>query len=139
MRHVLLFILVVVFCQAYAQHAETTEPAQSGVVKDIQYVPALAGRQEKGGELQDKVFTRIDSLSGKSTNLLQTTTDSLSNLSSVIEGEVQSNPPSLKSFGGRVDSLQQRLNEIQAKGNQQLSNATEKADKLTRRIDSLQN
>ncbi len=122
-KYLLVFIMVVGFCQGYAQHAETTEPAQSGVAKDIQYV------QEKGEELQGKVFTRIDSLSNKSANLLQTTTDSLNNLSEAIEGIVQS----------KIDSLHQKLNEIQSKGNQQLSNVTEKADKITRRIDSLQN
>jgi hypothetical protein len=35
--------------------------------------------------------------------------------------------------------LQQKLNEIKDKGNQQLSNVTERTEKLTRRIDSLQN
>ena len=122
-KYLLVFVLVVGFCQAYGQHAETTEPAQNGVVKDIQYV------KEKGGEVQDKVFVKVDSLSNKSATLLQITTDSLNNLSSTIEGKVQS----------KIDSLQQRLNEIQSKGSQQLSNATEKADKITRRIDSLQN
>ncbi len=122
-KYVLVFILVVGFCQVHAQQAETTEPAQSGVATDIQYV------KEKGEQLQNNVFTRIDSLSNKSANLLQTTTDSLNNLSSVIEGKVQS----------KIDSLQQRLNEIQTKGNQQLSNVTEKTERITRRIDSLQN
>jgi len=129
-RYVLVFILLVGFCEAYGQQAETAEPAQSGVAKDVKYAPAsLVGRQEKGGELQDKVFVKVDSLSAKSTNILQTTTDSLNNLSEAIEGKVQS----------RIDSLQERLNEIKDKGNQQLSNVTEKADKLTGRIDSLQN
>ena len=138
-RYVLVFILFIGFCEAYGQEVETTEPAQNGVATDIQYAPAPAGRKEKGSELQNKVFTRIDSLSNKSANLLQSPTDSLNNLSEAIEGKVQGNPPLLNSFGGRVDSLQQRLNEIQSKGNQQLSNVTEKADKITRRIDSLQN
>jgi len=122
-KYLLVFVLLMGFCQAYGQQSETSEPAQSGVAKDIQYV------KEKGEELQDKVFTKIDSLSGKSADILQTTTDSLNNLSEAIEGKVQS----------KIDSLQQRLNEIQSKGNQQLSNATEKAERITRRIDSLQN
>ena len=142
-KYLLVFVLVVGFCHGYAQQSETTEPAQGGVAKDIQYA------KEKGEQIQNKVFTRNDSLSNKSADILQTTTDSLNNLSEVIEGKLQSNPPLLNSFGGHVDSLQQRLNEIQSsfaeklrrtrKGNQQLSNVTEKADKLTRRIDSLQN
>ena len=128
-----------VFCHGYAQQSETIESAQSGVAKDIQSI------QGKGEQLQNKVFARIDSLSSKSATLLENATDSLNNLSSSIQGKLQSNPPSLNSFGGYVDSLQQKLNEIQTKGNQQLSNATEKVDKLTRpasagrRIDSLQN
>ncbi len=52
--YVLVFILFVGFCQGYAQQSETTEPAQNGVVKDIQYA------KEKGEQIQNKVFTRID-------------------------------------------------------------------------------
>jgi len=103
-KYLLVFVLVVGFCQAYGQQSETIKPAQSGVVRDIQYVPAPAGRKEKGGELQNKVFTRIDSLSSKSATLLQTTTDSLNSLGSKL------------TF--RIDSLQsQLLNKVGKLGN----------------------
>jgi cell division protein ZapA (FtsZ GTPase activity inhibitor) len=101
--------MVMGFCQAYAQQSETIESVQSGVAKDIQYV------QKKGGDLQDKVFTRIDSLSNKSANLIQTTTDSLNNLSSIIEGKITS----------KIDSLQQKLEQITKNRNEKLSNVTE--------------
>ncbi len=119
------YFLVLISCivakPLFAQQAETANPSQTSIAENSIH--------EKVGELQDKVFIRIDSLSNKSANLLQTTTDSLNNLSSKIEGKITSN----------IDSLQQKLNKIQRKGNQQLSHATEKADKITRRIDSLQN
>ncbi len=80
-RYVLVFILLMVFCQAYGQEAATTEPVQNKISENIQ------DAQQKAEELQDKAFSKIDSLSNKSANLLHTTTDSLNNLSSAIQGE----------------------------------------------------
>ncbi|MCK5851350.1 MAG: hypothetical protein KAH23_10580, partial [Kiritimatiellae bacterium] len=130
MKYLLVFVLFVGFCQAYGQQAETTEPAQNSVGENLKNIHNLPARlNEKGGEIQDKVVTRIDSLSNKSATLLENATDSLNNLSSSIQGKLQSS----------IDSLQQKLEQITNNGNEKLSNATEKADKLTRRIDSLQN
>ena len=129
-KYLLVFVLFVGFCQAYGQQAETTEPAQNSVGENLKNIHNLPARlNEKGGEIQDKVVTRIDSLSNKSATLLENATDSLNNLSSSIQGKLQSS----------IDSLQQKLEQITNNGNEKLSNATEKADKLTRRIDSLQN
>lgn len=81
------------------------------------------------GIITEKFGSNIDSISNIPTAVLQNVTDSLSHLTTAIKSKVQS----------RIDSLQQKLDDLKSKGDQKLGNASEKVASITAKIDSLQN
>lgn len=123
LRFILMLFCLPGFNPLLAQQVEKIEHVQTEIDERIQSI------HENVETFQDKVFTKIDSLSSKSLDFIQNTSDSLSLFSANLEGKVQS----------KIDSLQIKLNEIKSKGETQLTNVTGKTDKIISRIDSLQN
>jgi hypothetical protein len=117
----------------FAQEVEYVKEEQTSEQK-IEDVHTIAEElKEKSTEIADSLsntaISSIDSLSNKVDDAISNSADSITNLADHLHTRVQA----------RIDSLQQKLNDIQGLGGGKLSGSSEKVAQLTKSIDSLKN
>lgn len=117
--------------QLFAQEVEYVKEERTAEQK-IENVNTKAEElKNKSSELADSLSTKainsIDSLSNRVDDAISNSADSINNLDYHLQTKVQST----------VDSLQQKLNDIQGLDGEKLSGANEKVAQLTKSIDSL--
>lgn len=65
MRHVLVFVLLMIFCQAYGQDAATTGPAQNVIQVKEEAVLEGAGSAGKIGKKAEGIRLKVKAETGK--------------------------------------------------------------------------